>query len=117
MIFKILLILFLLFCLVTLIRKRLLNIDLSFPWFVSMIALAIASTSDIFIHGTANLLGIVYHPLVVIMISLFILLSLVTVLAIYLTEIRRRQILIIRKLALQDIKNQLNSKTDYRSRT
>jgi len=106
MILKLLITFLFLFCLVMLVRKRLLNIDLSFPLFVSIIALSLASTSQTFIRGTANFLGIVYHPLVVIMIALFIIMSLTTVLAIYITELRRRQILIIRKLALQDIEKQ-----------
>jgi hypothetical protein len=89
-----------------LIRRKLLNIDLSFPWFLSLIVLALASTSKTFIQGSAHLLGIKYAPLVVILISLFILLALITVLGIYITELRRRQILIVRKLALSDLQQQ-----------
>lgn len=106
MILKIVLTLFFLFCLVYLVRKKLLNVDLSFPWFISIILLSLASLSPQFIHGMAEFLGIVYHPLVIILIALFIVLSLITVLSIYITELRRRQILIIRKLALQDLEKQ-----------
>lgn len=96
---------------ILLIRKRLLNIDLSFPWFASLVVLTFASTSPTFIQSTAKLFGIVYAPLIIILLALFILLGLITVLGVYITELRRRQILIIRKLAQHDLDLQLADKT------
>lgn len=103
MLIKIFLFFFFLYFLVLLIRKRWLNIDLSFPWFISLIILVLASTSESFIQSSASLFGIIYSPLVIILITLFIFLGLITVLGIYITELRRRQILIIRKLAQHDL--------------
>lgn len=106
MLLKIALFLFFLFFLIFLIRKRWLNIDLSFPWFVSLIILALASTSKTFIQSVASLFGIIYSPLVIILLTLFIFLGIITMLGIYITELRRRQILIIRKLAQQELHEQ-----------
>jgi len=106
MILKIVLTLIFLSLLIILVRRKYLNIDLSFPWFVSLIVLALASTSKTFIQGTASLLGIKYAPLVIVLMVLFILLALITVLGIYITELRRRQILIVRKLAVADLQQQ-----------
>lgn len=111
MIFKLIIILCVTFSLFVLIKKQLLNIDLFFPWFLSIVLLSIASTSSVFIQATAKIAGIKYPPLVVIIIALFLILSLATVLAVYITEIRRRQLLIIRKLALQDLDEQYKSLT------
>jgi len=110
MIIKIAVTFFIFVVFIILIRKRLLNIDLSFPWFASLAVLAVASTSPAFIQGTARLLGIVYAPLIVILLALFILLGLITVLGVYITELRRRQILIIRKLAQYDLDTQIGNK-------
>lgn len=106
MLLKMSLFFFFLYFLVYLIRKRWLNVDLSFPWFVSLIILVLASTSESFIQSAASLLGIIYSPLVIILITLFIFLGIITVLGIYITELRRRQILIIRKLAKHDLHEQ-----------
>lgn len=111
MIIKLSIMFFMFVVFVLLIRKRWLNIDLSFPWFASLLILTFASISPDFIQGTANLFGIIYAPLVIILLVLFILLGLITVLGIYVTEIRRRQILIVRKLAQQDLQIQHNEKT------
>jgi hypothetical protein len=105
---KLAIVLFFFVTFVVLVRKRLLNIDLSFPWFLSLVIVAIGSTSPLFIQGTAKLFGIVYAPLVVILLVLFIYLGLITVLGIYITELRRRQILIVRKLAQYDLDKQVN---------
>jgi len=106
MLLKIALFFFFIYFLVLLIRKKWLNIDLSFPWFISLIILVLASTSESFIQWSASLFGIIYSPLVIILITLFIFLGLITVLGIYITELRRRQILIIRKLAQHDLYEQ-----------
>lgn len=111
MLLRIALFFFFLIFLMYLIRKRWLNIDLSFPWFVSLIVLALASTSEIFIQSAASLFGIIYSPLVIILITLFIFLGIITVLGIYITELRRRQILIVRKLAKQDLHSQVTGRS------
>ncbi len=109
MIIKISIMLFIFIILISLIKFRKINVDLSFPWFAALIILTFSSTSPDFIQGTAKLLGVVYAPLVIILLALFILLGLITVLGIYITELRRRQIQIIRKLAQYDLNIQMNN--------
>jgi len=82
--------------LLILVRQRLLNIDLSFPWFLSLIVLTYFSSSDDFIIGVAELLDIKSPPMVVVLLTLFVFLGLITVL-------RRRQVYIIRKLVLDEL--------------
>ncbi|VAW67142.1 hypothetical protein MNBD_GAMMA09-3013 [hydrothermal vent metagenome] len=89
--------------LLILVRQRLLNIDLSFPWFLSLIVLTYFSSSDDFIIGVAELLDIKSPPMVVVLLTLFVFLGLITVLSIYVTELRRRQVYIIRKLVLDEL--------------
>lgn len=86
-----------------LIRQRLLNIDLSFPWFMSLVILTYLSSSDNFILGAAELFGIKYPPIVIILITLFIFLGLITVLSVYVSELRRRQVRIVRKLVVNEL--------------
>ena len=86
-----------------LIRQRLLNIDLSFPWFMSLVILTYLSSSDNFIIYTADLFGIKYPPIVIILITLFIFLGLITILSIYISELRRRQVRIVRKLVVNEL--------------
>ncbi len=87
------------FGLFTLVRRRIVHVDLSFFLFLALVVLSAASISDSFIEVAAGLFGVAYAPLVVIMLALFILLCLVTLLAAYLTRLRNRQANLIRRMA------------------
>jgi predicted membrane protein len=86
-----------------LVRRRLLQVDLSFPLFLALIALGLASTSETFIERVASWFGVVYEPLVVILIALAILLALVIVLAVAHSRLRQRQIMIVRHIAAVEL--------------
>lgn len=95
--------LFFIIAMILLVRYRLINIDLSMPWFILLIVLAGLSTSKKFIITTAALLNIKTPPLVIILLTLLIFLGLITVLAIYVTRLRTRLNILTRKIALSEI--------------
>jgi len=82
-----------------LIRRNLLQVDLSFPWFVALVALGFASLNERFIDWTASQLGIVYQPIAIVFLTIFIVLGLCTFLAVAISRIRARQIRLARRLA------------------
>ena len=86
-------------CLLFLIRKNLLQVDMTFPLFLGIVLLGFASMSDTFIHWVAAGLGIIVGPNAIILIAITLLLALVTVLAIAYSHLRRRQIMLVRYLA------------------
>ena len=86
-----------------LVRIRLLHIDLSFPWFLALVALGFASMSEGFIDWVAARLGIVDPPLAIILVSLFIIVGLCTFLAIAISRLRQRQIQLVRDLAHKEL--------------
>jgi hypothetical protein len=89
-----------------LIRRNLLQVDLSFPLFVGLILLGFASMSDRFIHWSAAFLGIVSPPVAIIFMAITILLGLVTVLAIAFSQLRHRQLMFLRYLAETELQRQ-----------
>lgn len=97
--------LFFLLGIVLLVRFRLINIDLSFPWFVLLVVLAALSTNKGFVIELAELLGVQNPPLVIILLTLLIFLGLITVLGIYITELRHRLMVLTRKMALLEIED------------
>ncbi|UCE89124.1 MAG: DUF2304 family protein [Pseudomonadota bacterium] len=106
MIIKLAIVFFFFTTLILLLRKGLLNVDWSLPWFLALVLLAVLSTSRPFIQGMATIFGVKYPPIVIILVALFIFLGIVTMLGIYVTQLRRRQILIVRKLAASDLREQ-----------
>jgi hypothetical protein len=103
---KLLIVIMLALVLLILVRRRLLQVDLSFPLFLSLIVLGFASMSDRFIHWTADILGITYPPIGIIFMAVAILLSLITILAVAYSRLRRRQIMILRHIAGADLTQQ-----------
>jgi hypothetical protein len=89
-----------------LIRRNLLQVDLSFPLFVGLILLGFASMSDRFIHWSAATLGIISPPVAIIFMAIAILLGLVTVLAIAYSQLRHRQLMLLRYLAENELQRQ-----------
>ncbi|MDA1101392.1 MAG: DUF2304 family protein [Proteobacteria bacterium] len=92
--------------LLTLVRRGLLQVDLSFPLFVSLILLGFASMSDGFVHWSAAALGIISPPVAIIFMAIAILLGLVTVLAIAYSQLRHRQLMLLRYLAESELRGQ-----------
>lgn len=96
-------VIFLAVVLFLLVRRGLVNVDLSFPWFMSLILFATLSTSEGFVERTASLLGIVYSPIATVLVTIFIVLGLVTALLVTVTGLRHRQVLLVREIARLDL--------------
>jgi hypothetical protein len=79
-----------------LIRQKLLQVDLSFPLFVGLVVLGFASMSHDFIDWIAARFDILDAPRAIIMITIAILLTLYTSLAVAYSRLRHRQILLVR---------------------
>jgi hypothetical protein len=103
---KLMIVIALALALLMLIRRNLLQVDLSFPLFISLIFLGFASMSDRFIHWSAEVLGIVSPPVAIIFMAIAILLGLVTVLAIAYSQLRYRQLMLLRYLAEVELQGQ-----------
>ena len=109
---QILIIVILAIGLVLLVRRGLIHVDLSFPWFAAIIVLGFASTNESFVEWAAAQVGILYAPIAIIFIVIFMILGLITVLLMSFTRLRYRQIQIIRHLAAFDLAQQENQAHD-----
>ena len=92
-------IIFLAVCLILLVRRGLIQADLSMPWLLALIVFGLLSTNDGFVNWVGITLGNLYPPNAVIFIIITILLGLITVLLIAVTRLRQRQMIIARRLA------------------
>jgi hypothetical protein len=86
-----------------LVRRGLIHVDMSFPWLVAILVLGFFSTSERFVNWTAAQLGIVYEPIAIVFLTIFVLLGLLTMLLISYSSLRRRQIQMMRHMAAQDL--------------
>jgi hypothetical protein len=86
-------------CLILLVRRGLVQADLSMPWFLALIVFGFLSTNDTFVNWVGALLGILYPPIAIVFITIAILLGLITVLLIAFSRIRHRQLRIVRRIA------------------
>ena len=93
--------------LVLLVQRGLIQVDVSFPWFVGIVVLGLLSTNAGFVEWVAAQLGILYPPIAIILLALFFVLGLITVLFIALTRLRQRQIQIVRYLAAAELRRQV----------
>ena len=99
--------------LIVLIRRKLLQVDLSFPLFASLVLLGFASMSDQFILWAAAALGIVYPPVAIIFMAIAILLGLITILAVAYSQLRYRQLMLLRYIAETELgRQELERRTD-----
>ena len=89
-----------------LVRRGLIHVDMSFPWLVAILVLGFLSTNDRFVSWAAARLGIVYEPIAIVFLTIFVLLGLVTMLLIGYSGLRSRQIHMMRQLAAQDLAHQ-----------
>jgi len=89
--------------LLVLVRRRLIYVDLTFPWFLALVVLGFASIFEEFVTTVAVVVGIYFEPLSVVFISMFLLLAIITTVLISLTALRRRQIDLVRHLAASEL--------------
>ena len=92
--------------LVVLVRRGLIQADMSFPWLAAIVVLGLLSTRQEFTTWAAAQLGILYAPIAIVFLTIFIIFGLITVLLVGLTRLRHRQIQIIRHLAAADLSRQ-----------
>jgi hypothetical protein len=92
--------------LLILVRRRLLQIDMSFPLFGALVLLGFASMSTVFIDWIAARLEILDAPRAIILIAIAILLAMVTVLAIAHSRLHHRQSLLLRRMVAMELRQQ-----------
>ncbi len=100
--------------LLSLIRRGLIQVDLSMPWLVALVIFGFLSINDGFVDWAGAQLGIIYAPIAIVFVTIAILLGLITVLLMAVTRLRLRQIQIVRRLAELELAQQeeiLSSKT------
>lgn len=103
---KLVIVIILALILLLLVRRNLLQVDLTFPLFAGLVILGFASMSDSFIHWSAAQLGIIYPPIAIILMALAILMAIITILAIAHSRLRIRQHLLVRYLAQIELDRQ-----------
>ncbi|MBT4711436.1 MAG: DUF2304 family protein [Alphaproteobacteria bacterium] len=86
-----------------LVRRGLIHVDMSFPWLVAILVLGFLSTNERFVNWTAAQLGIIYEPIAIVFLTIFVLLGLLTMLLIGYSSLRRRQIQMMRHMVAQDL--------------
>ncbi|MBM3508317.1 MAG: DUF2304 domain-containing protein [Alphaproteobacteria bacterium] len=92
--------------LAVLVRARLMQIDLSFPWFVALAVLAFASTNPAFVNWLGGAFGILYPPLAVVFLVFFLLLGIIVSMAIMLSLLRERVLAMVKQDALLALSDQ-----------
>ncbi|MBD1141543.1 DUF2304 family protein [Pelagibacterales bacterium SAG-MED32] len=85
---------------------RLVQVDLTFPWFLSLIILGFVGINHDLVVKLASFFQIYNEPLVIVFLTFFILFGLVTVLLIGYTNLRLKQIQLVRKIAEIELMNQ-----------
>ena len=85
--------------LLLLVRRGLIHVDMSLPWLAAILLLGLLSTRREFVEWLASKLGILYPPIAVVFLTIFVIFGLITVLLIGYTRLRHRQIQIVRSLS------------------
>ena len=105
----------LIFLLYLVIKKNKIQAEIAFPWFLLLILLSVVSIFDKAIIGLAKIIGIVYPPIAILLLILLIFFAISLGLAISLTKMRHRQIMIVRELAkIQLCQQEMNRKQNNR---
>lgn len=89
--------------LVLLVQRGWIQVDASMPWFLAIVLLGALSLFDEFVAQVAAALGILYPPIAILLITIFILLGLITVLLVGYTTLRRRQIDMLRHIVGREL--------------
>ena len=92
--------------LLTLVRRGLIQVDLSMPWLLALVVFGFLSTNEGFVSWVGVQLGILYPPIAIIFCTVAILLGLITVLLMAVTRLRFRQIEIVRRIAGMELARQ-----------
>ncbi len=77
--------------LAVLVRAKLIQVDLFFPWFTGVLILGFASTNPGFVNWLGPQLGILYPPIAVVFLVIFLLIGILMTVTISLTRLRARQ--------------------------
>ena len=94
--------------LMALVRAKLIQVDLFFPWFVAVLVLGVASTSPDFVNWLGLRLGILYPPTAVVFLVIFLLVGILVTLTISVTKLRERQAALVQHLAALTLEMQEN---------
>ena len=89
--------------LVLLVHRGRIQVDLSFPWLLAIVVLGALSLFEEFVNRVAAALGILYPPIAILLIIVFILLGLITVLLMGFTALRQRQIALLRHVVALEL--------------
>jgi hypothetical protein len=89
--------------LLALVRAKLIQVDLFFPWFVAIVVLGFASTSPGFVNWLGPGLGILYPPIAIVFLVIFLLVGILVTLTISLTRIRARQAAMMQHIAALEL--------------
>ena len=89
-----------------LVKRDLIYVDMSLPWFLAILVLGFFSMSEKFVNWIADGLGILYPPTAVILLTIFFILGLITLLLIAYSRLRQRQLQIVRAIAAMELRRQ-----------
>ena len=96
--------------LLALVRARLIQVDLFFPWFVGVVMLGFAATQPAFVDWLGARLGILYPPIAVLFLAVFLLVGILVTLTVFVTRLRSRQAALIRQIAAMELDAQERSR-------
>jgi len=88
------------------VRAKLIQVDLFFPWFAGVVILGIASTSPDFVNWLGPMLGILYPPIAVVFLVIFLLVGILITLTISVTRLQARQTAMVQRLAELELDRQ-----------
>ena len=80
-------------------RSGRLSLDLSGVLIAALVAILVVSTNDSILNALSDLLSIVYPPLAIVGVAIGLLLGIVIVLAVMISDARRRQSALLRHVA------------------
>ena len=80
-------------------RSGRLSLDLSGVLIAALVAILVVATNDLILNALSDLLSIVYPPLAIVAVAIGLLLGIVIVLAVMISDVRRRQTALLRKIA------------------
>ena len=80
-------------------RSGRLSLDLSGVLIAALVAMLVVSTNDSILNALSDLLSIVYPPLAIVGVAIGLLLGIVIVLAVMISDARRRQSALLRHVA------------------
>lgn len=92
--------------LVALLRGRWIQVDLFLLWFVALLVLGFAATQPVFVNWLGSKLGILYAPIAVIFLVMFLLVGILVTLTVFVTRLRSRQAAIVLYLAARELDSQ-----------